>query len=310
MLRHGGTGLLLLLGVSARGVDAQLACGSVGDPAQDTREILELFRAAKAVCTQQLGEMGAWDGGYLPVSCTTPGCAQVVGAVNAACASTFVQSGFLSTAFKPALDPVVKMCAATTTTSAIDGTVFAVTDLSSSFDLSNIALPMYVTGDVTPGVTSVTLVAPAGQEVRVSVQILYLSEGSSLRLFWNGANGPTAPPSATWSGQSLPATAHDRTYIGSGGEMRVEYVSTVRRDGTSPQPSFFRVAVDVVCYSDFACREHGDCVPFRGEQWAGPMQTMEGRCVCRDGWTGNGCGTQQIAGAAGSVAGNDGVGHR
>lgn len=303
LVRIAGGLLLVVIGTPARSV-AQLVCGSAGDPAQDTQEILELFQAAKSVCTQQLGEMGAWDPGYLPLSCNTPACAQVIGAVNAACASTFVQSGFLSTAFKPALDPVVKLCAATATSGAIDGTVAAVADLDSSLDLSNVALPVYLTGDVTPGRTSVTFVAPAGQEVRVTAQVLYLSEGSSLRLFWNGAVGPNAPPSATLSGQSLPTAVHDRTLIGAGGEMRIEYLST------SPEPSFFRVAIDVVCYSTFACGEHGDCVSYGGEQWAGPMQTMEGRCVCHDGWTGNGCGTKQRAGAAGDLPGRDSVGHR
>jgi hypothetical protein len=103
---------------------------------------------------------------------------------------------------------------------------------------------------------------------------------------------------------------HDRTLIGAGGEMRMEYLSTVREDGTSPEPSFFRVAVDVVCYSHSACGEHGECVSYGGDQWAGPMQTMEGRCVCQGGWTGNGCGTKQRAGAAGDLAGGDGAGHR
>ena len=208
-----------------------------------------------------------------------------------------MQSGFLSAAFKPALDPVVKLCAATASSGAVDGTVVALAEVHSSLDLTDVALPMYLTGDVMPGQTSVTLVAPAGQEVRVTAQVLYLAEGNSLRLFWNGAVGPNAPPSATFSGQSLPAAVHDRTLIGAGGEMRMEYLFTVSEDGTSPEPSFFRVAVDVVCYSSSACGEHGECVPYDGDQWAGPMQTMEGRCVCHSGWTGNGCGTKQRAGA-------------
>ena len=194
----------------------------------------------------------------------------------------------------------MKTCATTTTATVVDGTVFALTDLDSSLDLTNIGLPIYLTADVVPGRTSVTLVAPTRQEVRVTVQVVYLSEGTSLRFFWNGATGLNAPPSAAVSGQLLPANAHDRTFIGSGGEMRVEYVSAVAEDGAAAEPSFFRVAVDVVCYSDAACGEHGDCVAYGGSQWAGPMQTMEGFCVCHDGWLGNGCGTKQRASTGGA----------
>jgi hypothetical protein len=293
--------LLLLgtLGALAQPPPApRLACGTAGgDPASNSRQVLALFGAAKSVCTAQLGEQGAWDQGALPLTCATPGCAQVIGTVAASCTAPFADDGFLNVAFKPALDRLVKLCSAVPTA----GVVYAATDpavQAAPVSLADVALPIFLTdGATASGRDVVTFEAPPGMEIRIIAEMLYLPDGESLdgavNLYWNGGPAPGAPPSETWTGTTLPASEHDRTYIASyRGQMAVEYVSAAPT-GDAPAPAaFFRLAVDVVCYGDDACGEHGSCVDLPEDQWAGPMQNSEGSCVCHDGWTGNACQTK------------------
>ena len=97
---------------AARGSDsgdtaaAPFACGSSGDAAADSTQVISLFSAAKSVCCDDLGEQ-CEEGKPLPETCSTAGCARAVSLVKQSCAAAFASDGFLGTAFGPSLAAVL-----------------------------------------------------------------------------------------------------------------------------------------------------------------------------------------------------------
>ena len=62
-----------------------------------------------------------------------------------------------------------------------------------------------------------TIRAPAGQEVRATIQALYLPPRSRLTLVPSDAALKTAGINVTWQGQSLPPQGSSRVVVSSGG---------------------------------------------------------------------------------------------
>ena len=107
--------------------------------------------------------------------------------------------------------------------------------------------------------------APAGQELRATVESLYLPPHSRLTLVPSTAALTKPGLNVTWAGQTLPPEKTGaRTVVSSGGVLLIE-LYTERKDRRLPQT--FRLAINPACTSSAAaCSGHGSCV--------------DGACVC------------------------------
>ena len=87
-----------------------LPCGTTGNFVQDQRQLLDVFEVVSGVCAQR-GE-SCPPGAPLPTSCASAECQRAVQLAADSCSSAFARDGFLKSAFKPALDSAVAVCAA------------------------------------------------------------------------------------------------------------------------------------------------------------------------------------------------------
>jgi hypothetical protein len=85
------------------------ACGSSGDMAADITEILAVFKAAKAVCCDELEEQ-CDEKTLLPVTCATASCARIIDIVAQSCAAPIAADAMLGVTFKDPLDKAVSLC--------------------------------------------------------------------------------------------------------------------------------------------------------------------------------------------------------
>ena len=88
------------------------ACGSNDEASADTLQVISVFNVAKTVCCDQLHEQ-CDKSSTLPLSCDSSSCARVVDLVEQSCKAAFAD-GFLRSAFKPQLDPLITTCNAAT----------------------------------------------------------------------------------------------------------------------------------------------------------------------------------------------------
>ena len=89
-----------------------LPCGTSGgsDPAEDSMEVISVFKFVKGVCTQRGEACPA--GQILPTSCASAECQRAVRLAADSCGPAFAHDGFLQTAFGRFLDATVAVCAA------------------------------------------------------------------------------------------------------------------------------------------------------------------------------------------------------
>jgi hypothetical protein len=268
---------------AARGSDsgdtaaAPFACGSSGDAAADSTQVISLFSAAKSVCCDELGEQ-CEEGKPLPVTCSTAGCARAVSLVKQSCAAAFASDGFLGTAFGPSLAAVFATCesvgadptpayvitdpelrAAPTTT--CHGRV--IDSAASEFLASN------------TGQDTIVLQAPRGMQLQVTVESMHFSPHGNVRVY----DGPTIddPQLGLLRGTSMPEQAKDREFVSSKGALTVMRAVDLHDD--AGLPLMFSLLVECVCSSDGAdgCGTHGSCV--------------NGVCTCDEGYGGGMCDT-------------------
>ena len=250
------------------------ACGNSGDVATGSKEILDLFAAAKSVCCDSLHERcdgSAW----FPNTCNTVSCARAIDIVAQSCAATFAADGFFREAFKPSLDQGVAEC----TSSAAQRT-----------QLDNV--PTYVMTDpqlhVTPittchgrlvdGATSgfppaitgqdaIVLQAPQGMQMRVSAEATYLPSTANIR-FYDGLDR-NAAELGILQGTRLDA------FMSTKGVLRV--LRAIDLDDDAGKPSIFSLRIGCVCKAGDNCGEHASCI--------------SGMCECDDGYSGAMCNT-------------------
>eukprot|EP01043_Picozoa_sp_COSAG02_P065622 COSAG02_NODE_9959_length_2064_cov_1.390840_1_plen_455_part_00 len=248
------------------------ACGSNGEVAADSKQIIDLFAVAKSICCDQLHEH-CDDKSAVPTTCHTAGCARVVDVVEQSCAAALAD-GFLRSAFKPQFDPLVQTCKA------------AETDPTPTYVISDPALQAMVTttchGRVIDGATSsfltsrtgqdaIVLQAPEGMQIQVAVEMMDLSPHANIR-FYDGATADDLELGIL-RGTSL----SDRPFVSSKGLLRVMRV--VDLDDDAGLPLIFSLRIGCVCAdgAGSGCGTHGSCV--------------NSLCACDEGYGGGMCDT-------------------
>lgn len=141
---------------------------------------------------------------------------------------------------------------------------------------------------------SLSVVGPTGQELRVTVALLYLPEGASLQIFPNRTAHPE--DQITLTGQQLPDPP---VIVTSGGSVEVRLHGG--GPATAAKPASFRLEVDAVCRvhpktaaeRDACNQPHGYCCGVSADHPDGDLDncgaTDVGVCVCRGGFSGASC---------------------
>ncbi len=262
---------------AARSADPQAAttlyaCGSTGDVAGGSKEISDLFAAAKSVCCDDLHEQ-CDDSKWFPDTCNSVGCARVVDIVSQSCAATFAVDGFFRTAFKPSLDLVVAECVAAPRTQVDHAPTYVITDPQIQVSPITTCHGRLVDGatSVFPparsGQDAVVLQAPKGMQMRVSAETMYFSPHANIRVY----DGPdqTAPELGILRGTTLDA----REFVSSTGVLRV--LRAVDLDDDAGLPLVFSLTIGCVCKDGDNCGHHATCVA--------------GMCQCDSGYSGATC---------------------
>ncbi len=250
------------------------ACGSHGDVAAQSTEVVHLFGAAKTVCCDDMQER-CDEAQPLPQTCNTVECARAVDIVAQSCAATFAADGFLRTAFKPPLDQVVETCGAAQTARSDHTPTYVITNhnLQASpittchgrlVDGATSGFPVSITGQ-----DAVVFQAPKGMQIKVSAQTTCFSPTASIHIY----DGPdqSAPELGVLRGASLDT----REFVSSQGVLRV--MRAVDLDNDAGLPLIFSLGVGCACKDGDNCGEHGSCV--------------SGTCKCDDGYSGGMCET-------------------
>jgi hypothetical protein len=106
---------------------------------------------------------------------------------------------------------------------------------------------------------TMAVLAPPGQEVRVTVEALYLPPHAELRLFPTGQAGELdGGPNVTLAGQGLPGSGSAADAVVSHGGRLVVQLRSDRRDAGAP--ATFRLKLEPACTTAVgACSGHGTC---------------------------------------------------
>jgi hypothetical protein len=105
--------------------------------------------------------------------------------------------------------------------------------------------------------------APVGQEIRATIEALYLPAHSRLTVVPSAAALKAAGLNVTWQGQSLPPAdspsgSSSRVVVSSGGVLVIELYAD-KKDARLPQT--FRISINPACTpAAGACSGHGSCV--------------------------------------------------
>jgi hypothetical protein len=263
-----------------------LACGTMGDDGANTEQVIGLLGFVKGVCVDQLNE--SYTSGYLPQSCRTAGCQRVTKLLADSCAS-LLREGFIATVFRPLVDPLVRMCEASS--AARPRPVrHALTDPS------NFGYNFFITGRTltdgmgaaghnssASGTNEVTLRAAPGQVAALTLETLWLPPGYRLIVYADSG----ADPLVQLEGHALPPLADGgRTYRAKapGGSLRVRAVGEAAAASAAGQPVFFSLRVP--CISDaVVCSGHGSC------------NEATGTCRCHSGYLGAACEMKSFPGS-------------
>ena len=255
---------------------ALFGCGSSGDVATDTTQVIGLFSAAKSICCDDLGEQCEVDK-PLPESCSTTGCSRAVGVVAQSCAPAFAADGFIAAAFAPSLAQVVADCNSAATD---PNPAYVITDPGLQAAPTTTCHGRVIDGAGSEFHTSVTgqdkivLQAPQGMQLQVTAEAMHFSPHGNVRVY-DGAN-IDAPQLGLLRGTTLPEQVKDREFVSSKGVLTVMRVVDLQDD--AGLPLMFSLTVECIC-SDGAdgCGAHGSCV--------------NGLCKCDEGYGGGMCET-------------------
>ena len=221
-----------------------------------------LTPGAGAVCCDQGHESCVGEMPQLPTTCTSQGCARAVGQTQVACRE-YLRDG-MGAAMTNIMDPLYALCAGTTEPSSV-----AITDPQAQrTPLTCGAVISDGSGvHALSGTDTISVHAPAGNRVGITVEDLYLPSSQHLRVL--SADGSVL---AEIRGQEMP---EQRTYMVRNG-LPMATVQLVGADGGEKTPSMFRLRVTCVCVDDSTCGAHGSC-------------GADGRCECAAGWGGDHC---------------------
>jgi hypothetical protein len=250
------------------------ACGSNGNVADDSTQVISLFKAVQAVCCDDWHEE-CDSKSVLPTTCRRAGCARTVDLVAQSCAAAFAE-GFLSAAFKPELDQLVAMCGAA---EEDHSPAYVITDPYLHGAPITTCHGRLVDGSASDhppartGQDAVILQAPEGMQLKLTAESLYMSPHGNLRVYDDTAS--TDDELGVLRGTSLPQ-AQDREFVSSNGALRVLRAVDLRDD--VGLPLVFSLRIGCVCAEEpNGCGDHGACV--------------NGICQCADGYSGAMCET-------------------
>eukprot|EP01043_Picozoa_sp_COSAG02_P071921 COSAG02_NODE_13342_length_1407_cov_1.468654_1_plen_292_part_10 len=249
------------------------ACGNNGeiDVAAGSKQIIDLFAAAKSVCCDELQER--CDASKpLPDTCNEIGCARVVDIVAQSCAATFATDGFFRTAFESTLDPVVAKCNTAQQTRAYHSPTYVITDpqlRNAPITTCHGRLLDSATSGFTTSITGqdvVVLQAPQGMQIQLSAQTMYLPPTANIRVY--DGSDQMAAEIGILRGTKLDA----REFVSTKGVLRVLRAIDLVNDGG--KPVIFSLNIECVCHDMDNCGQHGSCI--------------SGTCQCDDGYCGSG----------------------
>jgi hypothetical protein len=240
-------------------------CGSKGDQAADMREILDVFAAAKAVCCDELEEQ--CDSRLLPVTCATAGCARVIDLVAQSCADYVAadEAHF----FKDPLDQAVSLCSAAAEDHA---TSYVITDpaLQAAELTTCHGLVIDGAGSEFPddGVATLVLRAPAGLQLKLTAETLYLPPAGALHVY-----GDTEEDTELGVLRGTSPSGQKHEFVSTNGVLEV----LLSVDGGAGLPLLFGLRIGCVCSAEGPnlCGEHASCV--------------DGQCQCDAGYGGPMC---------------------
>ena len=259
------------------------ACGSNDEASADTLQVISVFNVAKTVCCDQLHEQ-CDKSSTLPLSCDSSSCARVVDLVEQSCKAAFAD-GFLRSAFKPQLDPLITTCNAATKGWKDRYPVYVVSDPALKAEPVTTCHGRLVDGTssgfspAATGQDAILLQAPEGMQVRVTAEVIYMPPHGNVRIYdaaddWNELG--------LLSGTSLPQHQHDREFVSSTGALRV--LRVVHKDDLG-LPLVFSFNITCVCTDMDGCGDHGSCVDGTGKYQKG----YRGTCQCQKGYSGAMC---------------------
>jgi hypothetical protein len=217
------------------------ACGTHSDYFDNLNQFAELLRFVKGVCTAQLGEHDDPTKTVVPGTCASSDCSRLIHQVSDSCTGLLADPMFAS--FKQQLDPCRQTCEHD---AFAGGTTFPITD-------SHVQQAAPITrcgGTLTDGIgihnasrdglDSVTILAPPGQTVRLSLISMYLQIGDAVQLF--EGNSTDGDPMEELRGMELPAK---RIFVSKGRSLTVRSIHDAERNAGLGK--IFSFGIECVC---------------------------------------------------------------
>eukprot|EP01043_Picozoa_sp_COSAG02_P010125 COSAG02_NODE_350_length_24063_cov_47.131447_23_plen_582_part_00 len=264
------------------------SCGSMDDAIKDSNEVVNLFQAVKSICCEDLQEQCTANS-PMPTTCATAGCARVVEIVAQSCAAAS-EHGWVSTLLKP-IDQTAALCS---DAEVQRGPTYVISDPQTVDVTTCRGLVTDGAGSEYSGddVDAVVFRAPAGLQLQLTVETLYLSAPTQRITIYDGETSDDTQQ-CMLQGTALPTT---RQFTSTNGVLRV--MRARDHDYDAGQPLLFGLSIGCACPMDGAdlCGEHVTCVdgrcvdgPCFGVHCGEHGRCDGGQCVCNGEWSGDTC---------------------